>query len=183
MSEQPLFYKRWWFTAFAVLVAMILISTLVSGGQTPGSTSTTLVGKAEAAVVTFVTDGDTIEVNHATGTDVAVRLIGINTPETDECFGPESKRALGQLIDGRKITMVGDVADMDDHLRLLRYIYLPDGTFVNGSWFAGDLHWQTSTHPTSRSQGPSEQLRSAHRVKTWDFGQKIPVANPSRRPS
>lgn len=131
MSEQPLFYKRWWFTAFAVLVAMILISTLVSGGQTPGSTSTTLVGKAEAAVVTSVTDGDTIEVNHATGTDVAVRLIGINTPETDECFGPESKRALGQLIDGRKITMVGDVADMDDHLRLLRYIYLPDGTFVN----------------------------------------------------
>ncbi len=86
---------------------------------------------ADDSLVLSVTDGDTIRVSRPGGTAMSVRLIGINTPEIDECLGPESKTALEQLVDGKEVVLVGDVADVDDHLRLLRYIYLPDGTFVN----------------------------------------------------
>ncbi|MEE8405558.1 MAG: thermonuclease family protein, partial [Acidimicrobiia bacterium] len=83
------------------------------------------------ALVFSVTDGDTVRVSRSGEAARSVRLIGINTPEMDECLGPESKEALEQLVDGKEVVLVGDVTDVDDYLRLLRYVYLPDGTFVN----------------------------------------------------
>jgi endonuclease YncB( thermonuclease family) len=114
---------------FVVLLVAIFF-VVITDDEAP-TVSSTFDGSTETANVTTVIDGDTIRVNNAAGTDVRVRLIGINTPEADECFGPESTEALEMLVDGKKITMVGDVADMDDFSRLLRYVYLPDGTFVN----------------------------------------------------
>ncbi len=115
--------------AFLVLLVAIFF-VAITDDEAP-TVSSTFDGSTETANVVAVIDGDTIRVNNAAGNDVRVRLIGINTPEADECFGPESTEALELLVDGKKITMVGDVADMDDFSRLLRYVYLPDGTFVN----------------------------------------------------
>ncbi len=84
----------------------------------------------EAATVLSVTDGDTIRVDYE-GADEAVRLIGINSPEVGECFYAQSSDALATLVDGRSVLMVADVSDRDQYGRLLRYLYLPDGTFVN----------------------------------------------------
>jgi micrococcal nuclease len=115
----------------------------------PTTTSTTLLGSEAAATstpptlpapdervvasVTSVTDGDTIDV-HIDGAQATVRLLGINAPEQDECWGPESTLNLGTLIDGRDILLVSGEEDTDEFGRLLRYVYLdePDGPiFIN----------------------------------------------------
>jgi micrococcal nuclease len=82
-------------------------------------------------VVVSVTDGDTIRVDHAGGSNDPLRLTGINTPESGECYGTESTAALDSLVGDKTVIMIRDVSDRDQFGRLLRYIYLNDGTFVN----------------------------------------------------
>ncbi len=48
-------------------------------------------GDAVVARVDFVQDGDSLRVT-IDGQEERIRLIGINTPERDECFGSEAKR-------------------------------------------------------------------------------------------
>lgn len=54
-------------------------------------------------MVTWIYDGDTVEVD-ANGELIDVRLVGINAPENDECYGGE---ALDYLIDNLKGEEVG----------------------------------------------------------------------------
>jgi micrococcal nuclease len=86
--------------------------------------------------VAKVTDGDTVHVTAPDGTDVTVRLIGINTPETTkgkhECMGAEATARVTELVTGQPVTVTADPtqADTDRYGRSIRYIDLPDGTDV-----------------------------------------------------
>ena len=84
----------------------------------------------EKAKVSLVIDGDTIEVS-SQGEEYRVRYIGVDTPERDEPFYSEATNANGALVENQEIVMVQDVSETDPFGRLLRYIYLADGTFVN----------------------------------------------------
>lgn len=92
----------------------------------------------EKAVVSRVVDGDTIKIMED-GKESTVRLIGINTPETVdpqkpvECFGPAASDYTKNLLTGQTVFLDSDATqqDMDHYGRLLRYVYLPDGLFVN----------------------------------------------------
>lgn len=83
--------------------------------------------------VTRVVDGDTIELE----TGERVRYIGVDTPETVDprkavqCFGREASAFNKQLVEGKSVKLVADVVNKDRYGRLLRYVYLSDGTFVN----------------------------------------------------
>lgn len=83
--------------------------------------------------VTRVVDGDTIEIEGGT----KVRYLGMNTPETVhptkpvECFGHEASNYNKSLLSGGLVRLVKDITNTDKYGRLLRYVYLPDGTFVN----------------------------------------------------
>jgi endonuclease YncB( thermonuclease family) len=152
----------------AFLVLLVAIFFVVVTDDEAREVSPSFDGSTETATVVTVTDGDTIRVNNAAGTDVRVRLIGINTPEADECFGPESTEALEFLVEGKKITMVGDVADMDDFSRLLRYVYLHDGTFVN-EVMVREGFALANEYPPNVAQ--SEVLATAQkRAKSEDLG-------------
>ena len=85
----------------------------------------------DTAIVIAVTDGDTIRANFVGGSDKPVRLIGINAPELSECLGTEATNVLIQLVLGKEVTLVDDMTDVDGFARLLRYVYLADGTLVN----------------------------------------------------
>ena len=93
-----------------------------------------VAGQGAEAVITKVTDGDTVHVYSAAGPDV-VRLLGIDTPETVkphtaiQCGGPEASAFAHQLLDGQHVTIVADPtqADRDRYHRLLRYVRLSDG--------------------------------------------------------
>lgn len=84
-------------------------------------------------LVSRVVDGDTIELDNGQ----KVRYIGINTPETVDprravqCFGHEASEYNKQLVEGKQVRLVKDVSETDKYGRLLRYVYLNDGTFVN----------------------------------------------------
>ncbi len=77
--------------------------------------------------VTYVVDGDTVEID----TGERVRLICIDTPERGEEGYNEAKEYLKDLVLNKEVKLEKDISDTDRYDRLLRYIYLEDGTFVN----------------------------------------------------
>ncbi len=99
------------------------------------------------AMVTKVTDGDTIHVltsimsssspQSGEKTAYTVRLIGMNTPETVdprkevECFGREATARAKEILDGKIIKLELDPTQQkfDKYGRLLAYVYIEDVLF------------------------------------------------------
>jgi len=89
-------------------------------------------GNTEQGTVVEIIDGDTMDVEVA-GDALRVRLIGIDTPETDspyvaeECFGAEATEYTTALLLNQTVWLEGDVSDTDPNGRLLRYLWVvPD---------------------------------------------------------
>lgn len=88
--------------------------------------------------VTRVVDGDTIVVL-INDVSEKVRLIGVDTPETVDprktvqCFGKEASAFTKSLLLNKIVRLEADVSqgDRDKYGRLLRYVFLEDGTLVN----------------------------------------------------
>lgn len=88
--------------------------------------------------ITKVIDGDTISVN-INGTIETLRLIGINSPESVdprkpvECFGIEASNKAKELLTNKKVRLKNDLTqgEKDKYGRLLRYVWMEDGTFFN----------------------------------------------------
>lgn len=88
--------------------------------------------------VTRIIDGDTIVITR-NGIQEKIRLIGVNTPESVdprrkvECFGKEASAFTTTLLLNKEVYLESDPSqtDRDRYGRLLRFIFLPDGTLVN----------------------------------------------------
>ncbi|MBL8006823.1 MAG: thermonuclease family protein [Ignavibacteria bacterium] len=102
----------------------------------------------EYLIVLRVIDGDTFKMSDGE----KVRLIGIDTPEKYESskldresertgrdksvikkLGEEATEYVRNLAEGKKVRLVREKSgyDKDKYGRLLRYVYLEDGTFLN----------------------------------------------------
>ena len=117
--------------ALAASAAFVAAGACAPRGPAP-STSPPGTG-----TVVKVTDGDTLRVE-IEGREEPVRLIGIDTPETHgqgglrECFGREAAARTAELVPvGTTVQLVRDAEARDRYGRLLAYVYLEDGTFVN----------------------------------------------------
>lgn len=97
--------------------------------RTPGGMDT------EGVEVVEVVDGDTLQVR-VDGTVERVRLIGINTPETGECFADEARDALADLVANRQVHLEQDTSERDQYGRLLAYVSA-DGEHVNAALVRG----------------------------------------------
>jgi len=101
--------------------------------------------------VVRVIDGDTIEVI-IDGKAYKVRYIGIDTPETVapgrpvEWMGKEAYEANKAMVEGKTVYLEKDVSETDRYGRLLRYVFLEDGTFVNAELVRLG-YAQVSTYP------------------------------------
>lgn len=88
--------------------------------------------------VTRVVDGDTLDID-MNGTIERIRLIGMDTPETVDprkivqCFGKEASDKAKEMLNGKMVSIEADKSqgERDNYKRLLRYVYLEDGTFFN----------------------------------------------------
>jgi micrococcal nuclease len=97
-------------------------------------------------LVTRAVDGDTLQLQ----TGERVRLIGIDTPEVHEsdklyrdsqrtktdiatiqAMGRLSYEFTKKLVEGKRVSLEFDVEKFDRYKRILAYVYLKDGTFVN----------------------------------------------------
>ena len=83
-------------------------------------------------------DGDTITVDME-GKQEKIRFIGVDTPETQDprkpvqCFGKAASQFTKDVIGSNRVRLEADPtnSNRDRYQRLLRYVYLPDGTLVN----------------------------------------------------
>lgn len=95
---------------------------------TPAGSGPSTDTDGELWTVVVVVDGDTIRARSSSGVTERVRLIGIDTPERDECGFEEATAAMSRLVLDRRVTLVaGARDDRDRHGRLVRYVDV-DGT-------------------------------------------------------
>ncbi len=93
--------------------------------EDPGS-----IPEGERAKVTWIYDGDTVEVEMG-DREYRLRYIGVDTPEIDQPYYEEASKANFNMVKNKDVILVRDVSDTDQYDRLLRYVYLMDGTMVN----------------------------------------------------
>jgi len=79
-------------------------------------------------VVTWIHDGDSVVVERTDGTEVEIRLLGINAPERDECFFNEARDHLIETLEGHQVSL--SVSGTDQFGRTLAYLF-DDGRNVN----------------------------------------------------
>lgn len=93
---------------------------------------TSLYGQ-DVTKVKQVVDGDTLRLTNGE----KVRLIGVDTPETKhpqkpvERFGKEAYLFTKRMVEGKEVRLEFDWQRRDKYGRLLAYVYLTDGAFLN----------------------------------------------------
>lgn len=118
-----------------ILMPLLLFSTLVTASYGQD------VIRTVTGTVTKISDGDTIHLETPEQTILKVRLYGIDAPETDkinnhtgtisipgQAYAEEAKKALGNKVMGRKVTL--DILDIDKYRRMVGMIYF-DGRNIN----------------------------------------------------
>jgi micrococcal nuclease len=150
----------------AALAAVVVALALDRHGQGAGSGPDARASPVSARV-TRVIDGDTIAVSIGPGPagpgggERAVRLLGIDTPETHrpgtpiECGGPEASASMERLAPaGTGVVLEPDPSQdrVDRYGRLLAYVRLPGGRLAEDAQL--EAGWATvyvfAGHPVSR---------------------------------
>ena len=117
-----------------LLGIFLMISAGVLGGCSSSSDEPVKSTKAEQALVKRVVDGDTFVLDDGR----KVRMIGINTPESVdprrpvEYYGKEASSFTKKLLEGNKVYLDWGRTPKDRYDRWLAWVWLADGTFVNG---------------------------------------------------
>lgn len=97
-----------------------------------------------------VIDGDTFVINQE-----HVRIIGIDTPEKEECYYEESSQYLQKLIENQAVELIAQPTDnKDKYGRLLRYVHIADndiGLQMLQDGYARNYPW--FTHPRMEEYG------------------------------
>jgi len=84
---------------------------------TPMPTATADPNESTAVVVRII-DGDTVELDSGD----TVRVTGIDTPERGECNFDTASARMGELVQGKTVTLTRDGDDSDRYDRILRYV-------------------------------------------------------------
>ncbi len=108
--------------------------------------------------VVYINDGDTITVRGTNNVEEKVRFIGIDTPEKDhpsrpvQCFSYEATRHLEELIGDNDVKLEADPTNTnrDRYDRLLRYVYLPDGTLLNAKLIEDGYAFAYTSFPVTK---------------------------------
>ena len=122
--------------ATATATTRVFVAATATPTATPSASSEPTfgpTGQTTEANVVRVVDGDTIVVAYGGG-EYKVRYIGMDTPETVdpsspvEWMGQEASGANKALVAGKTVVLEKDVSETDQFGRLLRYVWLTDGT-------------------------------------------------------
>jgi micrococcal nuclease len=139
-------------------------------------TATKIISVRQNTIVSRVVDGDTIKVL-IQGKEDTVRLIGIDAPETMDpdkpiqCFGKEASNVAKKVLAGKTIILESDSTqgDRDEYGRLLRYVFLQDGTnfdeFMIDKGFAREYTFKNNPYKYH-----SEFIQAQLRAQEGDMG-------------
>jgi len=146
-----------------VICLSLILLLVLSCGETRAS---------EWRTVRWVDDGDTVVLSDG----VRVRYIGINAPEVAhedrpaERFGPEARAFNRNLVDQKKVRVELDRETHDQYKRLLAYVFLEDGRFVNAELVKGGYAFFVFRRPNAKYDQlllGLQQEAMAKRVGLW----------------
>jgi endonuclease YncB( thermonuclease family) len=122
----------------------------------------------ERAEVAAIVDGDTITAKLEDGRTLPVRYFGIDTPERgDRCFREATDR--NEALLGDTVLLLEDERLEDSSNRLLRYIFLEDGTSLDATLVAEGFAeaWRADGYYRDELVALEGQARAAGRGCLW----------------
>lgn len=132
--------------------------------------------------VTDVADGDTITVD-MNGTPERIRMIGVDTPETHDpgtplqCYGPEASEFTKKSLLQKNVRLEADPTNdnRDRYDRLLRYVYLEDGSLYEEMLINQGYGFAYVTFPFQKSDQFTQLQATAQTEKRglWNTCQPI----------
>ena len=126
-------------------------------------------GQTTEARVVRVVDGDTIVVAFG-GQEYKLRYIGMDSPETVDpnspvqWMGPQATAANVALVYGKTVYLEKDVSEVDRFDRLLRYVWLANGT----AWTLVNLELVRQGVASAKSYPPDVRYDDLYRVAEAD---------------
>lgn len=165
-------------------LAYLLISQL-SGGWLDRAGQTAQQSNPGLYSVARYVDGDTIAVN-MNGNIETIRFIGVDTPETHkpntpvQCYGPEAAaNTKAQISKFGKVRLQADSLDTnrDRYGRLLRYVYLPDGTLLNEKIIQDGYGFAYLNFPFSKKDQFAKDGQAAQAAKAGLWAACQPTLN------
>ena len=132
--------------------------------------------------VTRFIDGDTI-IGSMSGRDETLRFIGVDTPETHkpntpvQCYGPAAAAFTKNTIGDQRVrlSLDPDSSNRDRYNRLLRYVYLPDGTLMNKKIIESGYGFYYPYFPFTKSNEFARAQRDAQAAHRGVWGNCNPV--------
>ena len=119
-----------------LIVGAVLVASSLTADAQRSDRTWEIPDDAVFAELIDIVDGDTfdadVQLENGQFREERVRMIGIDTPETNysygnepECFGKEATgRTEGLLLNASEIWLSTDVSDRDPNGRLLRYVWI-----------------------------------------------------------
>lgn len=160
-----------------IFVLAYLLVTHVSGDWFKNGTKQLQQNQPGLYTINHYVDGDTIAVN-MNGSVETIRMIGVDTPETHrpntpvQCYGPEAAAHTQAVISKfGKVRLQADPLDTnrDRYGRLLRYVYLPDGSLVDEQIIQQGYGFAYLSFPfTKKAQfAVDQQTAQASKIGLW----------------
>lgn len=184
MSRSFSVRKRKKLVTLIVLVLTFGVYIAQDHGWLKSATSSVESNQPGLYEVDHYDDGDTIAVK-MNGKVETLRFVGIDTPETHDprkpvqCYGPAAAAHTKNLISaaGNKVRLQSDPlsTNRDRYDRLLRYIYLPDGTFVNEELVKDGYAFYYPYFPFTKSDQFKADEQAAQAAKKGLWGNCSPT--------
>lgn len=143
--------------------------------------------------VVSITDGDTIKVTINGQTEI-IRLANIDTPEVVDqrkpvqCLGREASQKMTELVRGKRVALEPDQtqADRDRYRRLVRFVFLEDGTDVGlemiNQGFAQSSPYGTSPHMYLEEYAAAQKTAQTGQKGLWN-PHLCPASSPTPTPT
>jgi micrococcal nuclease len=179
--------RYWRHHKFKLIISLIIILAVVAtqSGWLNKSAQNAKYNQPGLYRVSRYVDGDTIDVD-MNGSVETVRFIGVDTPETHkpntpvQCYGPDAaahtKVAISRF---GKVRLQADPLDTnrDRYGRLLRYVYLPDGTLLDEQIIQQGYGFAYLSFPFSKSDQFAADQKAAQTAKAGLWAACHPTMN------
>ena len=163
--------RRNWL-GLAILVITLVIGLAQQQGWLSNLNQAVVRNQPGLYRVTRFVDGDTIRVD-MNGAEETIRMVGVDTPETHkpstpvQCYGPAAAAYTKRVIAQQRVRLVSDSlsTDRDRYNRLLRYVYLTDGTNFNQRLISEGYGFYYPHFPFTKSDEFASAQREAQAAK------------------
>jgi micrococcal nuclease len=168
-----------------IFTLIIVIIAMTQSGWLKNTANTVQQNDPGLYAIDHYVDGDTIAVN-MNGTVETIRFIGVDTPETHkpntpvQCYGPQAAAHTKDVISKfGKVRLQADPLDTnrDRYGRLLRYVYLPDGTLLDEQIIQQGYGFAYLNFPFSKKDQFAADQQAAQAAKLGLWGACQPTVN------